>query len=41
MMAMNMRITADMIEPIGGEGDVVGWIEKMKLVAHLNSIKEL
>ena len=35
------RITTDMIKPFNGEGDVVGWLQKVKLVAKLANVTEL
>ena len=35
------RITSDMIKPFGGEGDVVAWLQKVKLVAKLSKVTEL
>ena len=38
---MASKISSDMIRPFTGEGDVVAWIEKVKLVAKLQKIEDL
>ena len=38
---MAAKITTDMIRPFDGEGDVVSWIQKVKLVARLSKVTEL
>lgn len=40
-MANSLRITSDMIKAFDGEGDVVAWLQKVKLVAKLGKVKEL
>ena len=35
------RISSDMIRPFNGEGDVVGWVEKVKLVAALTGVADV
>ena len=38
---MAAKITSEMIKPFNGEGNVVAWIQKVKLVAKLQKIKDL
>ena len=40
-MASTIKITSDMIKPFIGEGDVVAWLKKVRLVAKLQKITEL
>ena len=35
------KISSDMIKPFSGEGDVVAWVEKVKLVAELTGVKDV
>ena len=37
----NSKISSDMIKPFNGDGDVVGWLQKVKLVAKLSKVGEL
>ena len=36
-----LRLGKDVIPPFSGEGDVVGWIKKVKLVAKLQKVQDL
>ena len=36
-----LRLGKDVIQPFNGEGDVVGWIKKVKLVAKLQKVQDL
>ena len=36
-----IKVSGDMVKPFTGEGDVVAWLQKVKLVAKLSGIKEL
>ena len=36
-----IRATEDVIPPFSGEGDVVGWIKKVNLVARLQKVQDL
>ena len=36
-----IKVTSDMIRPFTGEGDVVAWIQKVKLVARLGKVTDL
>ena len=36
-----LRLGKDVIPPFSGEGDVVGWIKKVKLVAKLKKVQDL
>ena len=38
---MSVKVTSDMIWPFSGEGDVVAWLKKVRLVAKLQKITEL
>ena len=38
---MASKITADMIRPFIGEGDVVAWVTKVKLVARLKKVSDV
>ena len=38
---MSVKVTSDMIRPFSGEGDVVAWLKKVRLVAKLQKITEL
>ena len=35
------RLSKDVIPPFSGDGDVVGWIKKVKLVAKLQKVQDL
>ena len=35
------KISSDMIRPFNGEGDIVGWVEKVKLVAALTGVTDV
>ena len=36
-----LRLGKDVMPPFSGEGDVVGWIKKVKLVAKLQKVQDL
>ena len=36
-----LRLGKDVIPPFSGEGDVVGWIKKVKLVTKLQKVQDL
>ena len=36
-----VKVTSDMVKPFTGDGDVVAWLQKVKLVAKLGGIVEL
>ena len=36
-----LRLGKDVISPFSGEGDVVGWIKKVKLIAKLQKVQDL
>ena len=36
-----LKITSDMIKPFSGEGDVVAWLQKIKLVSKLSKVEEI
>jgi len=38
---MSVKVRSDMIRPFSGEGDVVAWLKKVRLVAKLQKITEL
>ena len=41
MESGRLRLGKDVIPPFSGEGDVVGWIKKVKLVAKLQKVQDL
>ena len=38
---MSVKLSRDMIKPFNGEGDLVAWLSKVKLVAKLQEVKDL
>ena len=38
---MSVKLSRDMIKPFSGEGDLVAWLSKVKLVAKLQEVKDL
>ena len=41
MESVLLRLGKDVIPPFSGEGDVAGWIKKVKLVAKLQKVQDL
>ena len=41
LFIMATKISSEMVKPFSGDGDVVAWIEKVKLVAALGDVKQL
>ena len=40
-MSTKIRMGSDVLKPFSGEGDVVAWIKKVKLVARLQGISDV